>query len=69
MVEETNPIEQMTYEQARKELVETAQKLESRDIPLEDALKLWEHGQKLAQHCEGILNVARQRVQPQQPTE
>ncbi|OKL50261.1 exodeoxyribonuclease VII small subunit [Boudabousia marimammalium] len=55
-------ISQLSYEEARAELVETVRKLDSRDIPLEDALKLWERGQELAAHCQAILASARERV-------
>ncbi|MBV7364211.1 exodeoxyribonuclease VII small subunit [Actinomycetaceae bacterium TAE3-ERU4] len=56
-------INSLSYEAARSELIETTRMLESRDVPLEEALKLWEHGQNLARHCEGILLAAKKRIE------
>lgn len=56
-------IAQLSYEEARTQLVNIAQGLESRDIALEDALQMWEQGQALANHCENILKAAKQRVE------
>ena len=52
----------LSYEEARTELIDTVRQLDSRDIPLEEALTLWERGQKLAQRCQSILEAARNRV-------
>ncbi|MDO4665123.1 MAG: exodeoxyribonuclease VII small subunit [Actinomycetaceae bacterium] len=54
--------ENLTYEQARDELVDTVRKLESGQVPLEDALKLWERGEALAKHCQNFLDAAKTRL-------
>ncbi|OKL46355.1 exodeoxyribonuclease VII small subunit [Boudabousia liubingyangii] len=62
----TKDLQNLSYEEARAELIETARQLESRDIELEVALKLWERGQELAKVCENILRDAQNRVQKAQ---
>lgn len=56
-------IEAMNYEQAREELGEVVNKLESGRAPLSDALALWERGEALAAHCQTILDGARAKVE------
>ncbi len=46
--------------QALEDLVE---KLEQGDLPLEDALKAFEQGIKLARSCQGALQKAEQKIQ------
>lgn len=53
----------MPYEMARNELVQVVRDLETGQAPLEESLKLWERGEALAQHCQGILDAASQRLQ------
>lgn len=55
-------VAQMSYEQARDELVRTVQLLESGQAPLEDSLRLWERGEALAAHCQSWLDRARARL-------
>lgn len=55
-------VDQLSYEQAREELGEVVTKLESGRAPLADALALWERGEALAEHCQRILDDARERV-------
>lgn len=54
--------EQLTYEQAREELVEVVRRLESGGTNLEESLALWERGEKLAQICQSWLDGARRRL-------
>ncbi len=44
--------EQPTYEQARAELREIVQALESGGQPLEESLALWQRGEELAAICQ-----------------
>jgi exodeoxyribonuclease VII small subunit len=44
-------IEKMTFEQAYNKLEETVQKLETGNLPLAEALALYEQGMDLAKHC------------------
>lgn len=53
---------QLSYEQAREELVEVVRRLESGGTNLEESLALWERGEKLAQVCQSWLDGARKRL-------
>lgn len=46
-----NAIEKLTFEQAFSQLEETTQKLEAGNLPLEEALALYQRGMALAKHC------------------
>lgn len=52
----------LTYEQARDELVAIVHKLESGGAGLDESLALWERGERLATLCQGFLDGAQQRV-------
>ena len=54
--------EQLSYEQAREELVEVVRRLESGGTNLEDSLALWERGEQLAQICQSWLDGAKKRL-------
>ncbi|HET6625155.1 MAG TPA: exodeoxyribonuclease VII small subunit [Nocardioidaceae bacterium] len=54
--------DQLSYEQAREELVEVVRRLETGGTSLEDSLALWERGEKLAQVCQGWLDGAKKRL-------
>ena len=60
---ETKPIEKLTYEEAFAELEEIVAALESGEQPLEEALSLFERGQKLSKHCTELLARAELKVQ------
>ena len=51
-----------SYEKAFAELQEIVTKLESGEIPLEEALALYERGQGLAKTCTGLLDKAELRI-------
>ncbi|HEY2203157.1 MAG TPA: exodeoxyribonuclease VII small subunit [Pseudonocardia sp.] len=55
-------IDGLGYEQARDELVEVVRSLEVGGLSLDDALALWERGERLARRCEQQLAGARDRV-------
>jgi exodeoxyribonuclease VII small subunit len=52
----------LTYEEAREELVEVVRTLESGGGTLEESLALWERGEQLAQVCQSWLDGARRRL-------
>jgi exodeoxyribonuclease VII small subunit len=60
---ENTPIDAMSYEQAYAELEMIVNALESGNQPLEDALSLFERGQKLTRHCADLLAKAELKVQ------
>lgn len=61
MTEQT-PSEQLSYEEAREELVEVVRRLEGGVTNLEESLALWERGEKLAQICQAWLDGAKKRL-------
>jgi exodeoxyribonuclease VII small subunit len=52
----------LTYEQAFQELEATVGQLEAGNLPLEEALALFERGQLLAARCTELLEVAELRL-------
>jgi exodeoxyribonuclease VII small subunit len=54
---------ELTYEQARDELVSVVHRLESGGVPLDESLRLWERGEELAGICQRWLDGARARVE------
>ena len=52
----------LSYERAREELVSVVQRLEAGQVPLEEALTLWERGEALAARCQAWLDDARARL-------
>ncbi|MEZ0328916.1 MAG: exodeoxyribonuclease VII small subunit [Dissulfuribacterales bacterium] len=53
----------MNFETAFKELEKRVQKLEEENLPLEQALKVFEEGVTLIRFCNQALNAAEQRLQ------
>lgn len=60
--EQRTPVEELSYEQARQELMGIVSQLESGASSLEESLALWERGEALAQRCEEWLDGAKQRL-------
>ncbi|MCQ9368520.1 exodeoxyribonuclease VII small subunit [Brevibacterium sp. 50QC2O2] len=56
----------LSYEQAREQLVNTAQRLEAGNLTLEESLSLWERGEALADRCQAWLDGARDRLESAQ---
>ena len=52
----------LSYERAREELVSVVQHLEAGQVPLEEALALWERGEALAARCQAWLDDAHARL-------
>lgn len=52
----------LTYEQARDELIAIVSRLESGGLGLEESLSLWERGEKVAAVCQQWLDGARKRL-------
>ena len=53
---------ELTYEQAVKRLEEIVSCLENKDTPLEESIKLFEEGTKLAAFCGDKLSSAKQKI-------
>lgn len=58
----TDDDKNLSYEQAREELVDVVRKLEAGGITLEESLALWERGEKLATLCQEWLDGARKKI-------
>jgi exodeoxyribonuclease VII small subunit len=60
---DTNDIQSMTFEQAYAELTQIIEQMESGEMALEQSVTLYERGQKLAAHCDKLLEEAELRIQ------
>ena len=64
--ETSNPnadVAELSYEQARDQLIAVVQKLEQGAATLEESMFLWERGEALAKHCESLLAGARKKIE------
>ncbi len=52
-----------SFESQLEELESIVEMMEQGDLPLEDALKKFEHGVKLTKNCQQMLESAKQRIQ------
>jgi exodeoxyribonuclease VII small subunit len=55
-------VDELSYEQARDELVAVVSRLEAGGATLEESLTLWERGEALAARCQQWLDGARARL-------
>ncbi|MDO5502561.1 MAG: exodeoxyribonuclease VII small subunit [Actinomycetia bacterium] len=60
--EQPPEVAELTYEQAKDELVSIVATLESGSASLEDSMRLWERGEALATHCSQWLDQAQEAV-------
>ena len=51
------------FEQALAELESLVERLERGDLPLDEALKIFERGVALTRHCQASLQAAQQKVE------
>lgn len=65
MTKATEP--DLSYEEAREELVDVVRQLESGDLTLSASMALWERGERLAVICQTWLNDAKTRIEETQP--
>jgi exodeoxyribonuclease VII small subunit len=63
MDEVPRDIESLSFEQALKELESIVSKLESGDAALEEAITLYERGDKLRAQCAARLDAAQMRIE------
>ncbi len=56
-------IKELAFEQALQELEGIVSRLEGGEIALEDSIKLYERGEALKKHCEGLLKSAEARIE------
>lgn len=55
-------MKKQTYEESMKTLEDIVAKLENGDVPLDESLKLFEEGTKLAAFCSKALDMAEQKI-------
>jgi exodeoxyribonuclease VII small subunit len=53
----------VTFEEAEKELQQIVERLERGNVPLDDAVALWERGEELYRLCRERLDVAQGKVE------
>ena len=63
------PADQLNYEQAFEELEAIVEQLQTADLPLEEALSLFERGQALSARCNELLEQAELRLRELVPDE
>jgi exodeoxyribonuclease VII small subunit len=56
-------MKEKTFEESLQELEEIVNRLEEGDLPLEEALKLFEEGVRLSRSCHTKLDEAQKRVE------
>jgi len=54
---------QLDFEKALKELERLVKQMEENELPLEEALKTFEHGINLSRYCTKCLDDAEKRIQ------
>ncbi|MFZ1412090.1 MAG: exodeoxyribonuclease VII small subunit [Micropruina sp.] len=53
---------QLSYEQARDQLIEVVHQLEAGNVPLSKSMELWERGEQLAAICAEWLDAAKAKI-------
>ncbi len=56
------PEQDLSYEEAREQLIEVVRTLEQGGAPLAESIALWEKGEALARTCQTWLDGARKRL-------
>lgn len=57
------PLDRLSYEEARDELIEVVKILELGQMSLDESLNYWERGEELAAYCEEYLDGASTRIE------
>lgn len=60
---DNSDIKTMSFEQALKELETIVDRLEKGDVELEASIVIYERGEALRAHCDGLLRKAEARVE------
>ncbi len=63
MSEPVSDVAELSFEAALKRLEEIVRKLESGEAPLDDAIRLYEEGDRLKRQCEARLQAAQARIE------
>lgn len=57
------PVDGLSYEQCRDELIAIVSKLEAGAATLDESMALWERGEALAKRCEELLDGAQKTIE------
>lgn len=57
------PVSELSFEKALSELESIVQRLEQGKVDLEESIAIYERGEALKSHCEGLLKEAEGRVE------
>ena len=52
-----------SFEEAQRELDEIVARLERGDVPIDDAIALWQRGEELYRRCAALLDAAEGRIE------
>ncbi|EKF19882.1 exodeoxyribonuclease VII small subunit [Nitratireductor pacificus] len=64
MAEDANSdIKGMSFEQALEALEKIVEDLERGDVPLDQSIRIYERGEALKKHCDGLLKAAEDKVE------
>lgn len=63
MTDTGGDIAELSFEAALKRLEEIVRRLESGEAPLDDAIQLYEEGDRLKRQCEARLQAAQARIE------
>jgi exodeoxyribonuclease VII small subunit len=60
---DADPIDQLSFEAALKELEQIVRSLELGTAPLDTSIELYQRGDQLKRHCEARLKAAQERIE------
>jgi len=63
MTEPSNDIATYSFEKAVAELESIVARLERGDVALDESISIYERGELLKKHCEGLLTAAENRIE------
>ena len=63
LTEKNADIASLPFERALAELEQIVDQLEKGSVPLEESIAIYERGEALKKHCEGLLKNAEQRIE------
>ena len=66
--QEQTDVADLSYEEARQELIELVARLEGGQAGLEESMRLWQRREALAAHCEAWLDKAEASLAPEGAT-
>lgn len=56
-------ISALSFEEALRQLEVIVENLERGDVPLEQSINIYERGEALKKHCDGLLKIAEAKVE------